>query len=254
MYTLAGVVDHANGWGVGGDSANMLDLMSRYGEETWFRLGDRDLATHLLRTQWLKEGCTLTEITRRLSARLGIQHAILPMTDAEVATVVDTVEHGELDFQTYFVKMRWQPAVRALRFAGADSARMSHDMENALRSADVILIGPSNPWLSIDPILAVPRLRALLKSREVPRVAVCPIVQGEAIKGPTAKLMAELGYEQSAKAVVDYYGDVINGFVYDKLDADVEIDHLWATTRSTVMKTEADRVRLAQEILEWIGA
>lgn len=253
MYTLAGIVDKMNGWGIAGDTTRMLEAMQRYGEAPWFRLGDQDLATHLLRTQWLQEGVTLTEVTRRLSERLHVGHCILPMTDHPLATKVLTDEYGELDFQVYFVRHHWQPSVRALRLEGIESAVMSEAVIEALSKADAILIGPSNPWLSIAPILAVPGLRDLLVSRDVPRVAVTPIIAGSAVKGPAAKLMAELGYQPSAKAVAEYYSGIINGFVLDEKDQTTEIPDLRVLIADTMMYDETDRVRLAQKILNWIG-
>lgn len=252
MYTLAGLVDKTNGWGVAGDSTNTLEALRRYGEETWFRLGDQDMATHLLRSQWLREGQSLTAITRRLTSALGVLHPILPMTDTPVATKIDTVEHGELDFQVYFVKMRWQPAVKGLRVAGIESASMTPAVQQAIAQANIILFGPSNPWLSLMPILAVPGMRQALLSRPVPRVAITPIIQGAAVKGPASKLMAELGYTPSASAVVDYYGHVINGFVYDQRDSDLTIALSHTMTMDTLMQSEADRARVARAVLDWI--
>jgi LPPG:FO 2-phospho-L-lactate transferase len=253
MYTLAGVVNKANGWGVADDTFNTLDTLRRYGVDTWFRLGDKDIATHLLRTQWWRDGVPLTEITRRLSSALGVGCRILPMTDAPVATMIDTLEYGELEFQEYFVRLRWQPTVRSLRLAGIEDAFITSEARQAIEKADIILIGPSNPWLSIMPILAVPGLKAALLAREVPRVAITPIIQGQAVKGPASKLMRELGYEVSALTVMRFYGDTINGFVYDERDADLEIVRPHARTFDTMMYSEADRAQLAREVLNWIG-
>ncbi len=251
MYTLAGVVDKAKGWGLSDDTTRMLDGLRRYGEEAWFGLGDQDVATHLLRTQALRAGETLTQVTARLSRALGVQTRVVPMTDAQVATLVDTAEYGEIEFQEYFVRYRWQPTVRAIRFAGIETASVSETVRLALERADVILIGPSNPWLSILPILSVPGMRDLLMSRTVPRIAVSPIVEGRAIKGPAAKIMAELGYTVSARTVVEFYGDLLTGFVYDKRDADLHIEELPTAMFDTVMHVEADRMLLAREIIDW---
>ncbi len=253
MYTLSGLVDKTNGWGVADDTRNMLQTMERYGEASWFGLGDKDLATHLLRTQWLREGYSLTEVIERLRTHLGIQHRILPMTDQPVATKVDTVEHGELDFQSYFVRFRWQPVVQSLRLEGIEEAALNSVLRDALAQADAILIGPSNPWLSINPILAVPGMREALLARDVPRVAITPIIGGNAVKGPAAKLMAELGYPQSAQTVADYYQPIINGFVYDERDRALQIDQLRTVMFDTLMQNESDRIRLAQAVLNWIG-
>lgn len=252
MYTLSGLVDKTNGWGIAGDTRNTLEALKRYGEDTWFGLGDQDIATHLLRTKALCEGESLTEITTRLTKKLGVSQTILPMTDAPVATMVNTVEHGELDFQTYFVRYRWQPTVTALRLAGIETATVTEAVEGAISNADIILIGPSNPWLSIDPILAVPGMRDLISSRSVPRIAVSPIVGGRALKGPADKLMQELGYEASAKTVVDYYGGLINGFVYDQIDADLDVSLPHTLVCETIMKTDEDKILLAQTVIDWI--
>jgi LPPG:FO 2-phospho-L-lactate transferase len=251
MYTLGGLVNKANGWGIEGDSFDMLAALKRYGESGWFGLGDQDMATHLLRTQALLKGDTLTVVTQKLTTALGIGHTILPMTDAQVATKLVTVEQGELDFQVYFVREHWQPTVRSIRFDGIEGAAVSLEAQHALASADVILFGPSNPWLSIAPILAVPGMRDRLLAREIPRVALSPIIGSEAVKGPAAKLMAELNYEVSARAVANYYQGVINGFVYDVLDADLQIDGPRTTTFDTIMRTDEDRVVLAGRMLEW---
>lgn len=251
MYTLSGLVDKVNGWGVAGDSTRMLEALGRYGELPWFKLGDQDVATHLLRTNELQAGERLTTITGKLNRALGVQLAVLPMSDALVSTMLDTVEYGELEFQVYFVRYRWQPTVTAIRYAGIEAANVSEEVKAAIGAADIIMIAPSNPWLSICPILSLPGMRDLLISRDIPRVAVSPIVGGKAIKGPAAKLMAELGYTVSAQTVVQVYGDVINGFVYDERDADLHVSGLDTVMFDTVMQSDADRAVLARQILEW---
>lgn len=252
MYTLAGLIDPAKGWGLADESHNMLDMMQRYGETPWFGIGDRDIATHLLRTQALHDGATLTEVTAMLAGRLGITQKLVPMTDAPVATMMDTVELGELAFQDYFVRHRWQPTVRGIRLNGIDQAMLTPAVQTALENADAILVGPSNPWLSIAPILSVPGMADLIRSRNVPRVAVTPIIQGAAVKGPAAKLMAELGYTPSAEAVAAYYGNLLNGFVYDERDAELQITDQQTTMMDTMMVTDADRAALARRVLEWV--
>ncbi|MAS33245.1 MAG: 2-phospho-L-lactate transferase [Anaerolineaceae bacterium] len=254
MYTLAGLVDPVNGWGLAGDTRNTLQALSRYGEDTWFGLGDQDIATHLLRTEGLSQGKRLTEVTQDLTARLGIPQRLLPMTDTPVATMVDTVEHGELGFQVYFVKMRWQPTVKNLRLSNIEAAAVSPEVEDALARADVILFGPSNPWLSIMPVLSVPGMREALTSRDIPRVAITPIIQGEAVKGPASKLMAELGYKQSAKSVVQYYQHIVNGFVYDIRDTDLQVEGMRGVALNTLMQSDADRASLARQVLDWISS
>lgn len=251
-YTLSDLVDKRNGWGVANDTTQMLQGLQRYGEDAWFRLGDIDLATHLLRTQRLHHGETLTAITAHLRSQLGIQHTILPMTDAEVATVVETAEYGDLEFQTYFVRHRWQPTVTGLRYTNADKAQPTQAIYDALERADAILIGPSNPWLSIAPILNVRGLREALIARDVPRVAVTPIVSGKALKGPTAKIMAELGLPTTVEAVGEFYGQVINGFVYDQCDPVLSMDGLRTVGLQTIMRTDRDKIGLAEAIVRWL--
>jgi len=253
MYTLAGVVDPVNGWGVAGDTTHTLQALGRYGAATWFRLGDQDMATHILRTDWLRGGRNLTDITQELAQRLGVCQTILPMADAPVATMVDTVEHGEIGFQEYFVMRRWQPVVRGLRLEGIESAKVTDAAAAALAAADAIIIGPSNPWLSIGPILAVPGMLDAIVKRPVPRVAITPIIRGRSVKGPASKLMAELGYEPSARTVAEYYAAVINGFVCDERDAGMEIPVPHAAIFDTMMRSNADRVALARKVLDWIN-
>jgi len=251
MYTLANRVNTANGWGVDGDTRAMLEMMRDYGEDPWFGLGDKDIATHLLRTQAWQEGQTLTQITQRLTKGLGIACTILPMTDAPVATIVDTVEQGELGFQDYFVRHRWQPTLRGLRLDGIEAATVSPEVEAALKAADTIIIGPSNPWLSINPIVSVPGMRELIEAQNVARVAVTPIVAGTAIKGPAAKIMGELRLEVTVKTVVEYYATLINGFVYDERDEDFHIDSIRKIAFDTIMDSDEKRILLAHRVLDW---
>lgn len=253
MYTLAGLANPETGWGVAGDSWQMLDMLVRYGEEGWFRLGDRDMATHLLRTHWLAQGVSLTEVTSRLARALGVQQRLLPVTDDPLATMVETVEYGTLAFQEYFVRHRWQPVVRRVWFEGAETARMTSAVAGALAGADLIVICPSNPVLSIAPILAVQGVREALQKRAGCCVAVSPFIGGRAVKGPAAKLMPELGLDISVKGLWRFYEGLIDGLVVDVADAPqmvgVEKTILQAYT---LMKTDEDKVRLAHEILDWV--
>jgi LPPG:FO 2-phospho-L-lactate transferase len=249
MYTLAGRVDKTNGWGLSGDSTHMLEALRDYGEDAWFRLGDRDMATHLLRTKLLHEGYRLTEVTRHFTRHLGIACTVLPASDQPIATIVDTYEHGELEFQAYFVKHRWQPRVRTIRYNGIESAKISPEVEWAVHSADVILFGPSNPWLSIEPILAIPGMRELLMKRSVPRAAVTPIIEGRAIKGPAAKLMGELGFEVSASSVAHFYAGVINEFIIDERDGNLQSFDSRVHMFDTIMNNDEDKIRLARQVL-----
>lgn len=250
LYTLGERVDKRQGWGVANDTTQTLDALGRLGEDTWFRLGDLDLATHLVRTSMLREGATLTDVVARLKRSLNVGHVVLPMTDDEVATVVETAEWGELAFQTYFVRHRWQPKVVQLHYRGAEVATPSAAVLGAIAEADAVVIGPSNPWLSIAPILAMDTLRAALVARDVPRVAVTPIVGGQALKGPTAKIMGELGITPSAREVALYYEDVINGFVYDKTDEPLQLRSLRTTKQQTVMRTDRDKILLAEALMK----
>lgn len=251
MYTLSGRVDRVNGWGISGDTTAALEMLREYGEPTWFRLGDKDIATHLMRTLWLRQGLSLTQITRRLTQALGIECTVLPMTDMPVATIVDTIEYGELAFQDYFVRHRWQPTVRGLRLEGIEDAAMTPEVKAALHDADLIVIGPSNPWLSIQPILSVPGMRGLLETLAVPRLAVTPIVEGRAVKGPAAKIMSEMGLDVSVRSVMEFYSSVTNGFVYDVRDNKVVIDSEWNVAFDTIMELDEHRIALAQQILDW---
>lgn len=255
MYTLAGLVNPETGWGIKDDTWNALAMLARYEAPTWFRLGDRDLATHLLRTQWLREGFPLTWVTQQLCLLLGVRQTLLPMSDAPVRTHVLT-DNGEMAFQEYFVRYAWQPCVRAIRFDGIEQAQPTQAVVSALRNADVILFGPSNPFVSLDPILTLPAMRRILSVARVPRVAISPIVAGQALKGPAAKMMRELDLEVSPVTVAAHYRDVLTGFVLDHQDA------ACATTITTqmgirtlvtdiVMRDEADRARLACEVLQF---
>jgi LPPG:FO 2-phospho-L-lactate transferase len=255
MYTLAGLANPETGWGVRDESWSMLKMMARYAGPTWFRLGDRDLATHLRRSQWLREGFPLTWITRELSKLLGVGHTLLPMTDARVRTVVHT-DQGSLPFQEYFVHRRWEPVVSSIHFEGIETAKPTQDVVFSLREGDIIILCPSNPLVSLDPILALPALRRIIAASQAPKVAVTPIIGGQALKGPAAKMMRELGLEVSPVGVARHYQDLLTGFVLDRLDEDLEVAiafDLGARTlvTDTIMKSDHDRVRLAQEVLEF---
>ena len=261
MYTLSGRANPETGWGLAGESWNFLEALGALGGEDWFRLGDRDLATHVERTRRLRAGETLSRVTADLAARLGVPSRIAPMSDDPVRTVVETPD-GDLPFQEYFVRRRCEPAVRGLRFEGAPAARMSAAFEAALADPglDAVVVCPSNPYLSIDPILAVPGARAALTGCAAPVVAVSPIVGGRAIKGPAAKIMEELGVEVSAAAVAARYRDLVDGFVLDETDralaAAIESEDaaggrapLRVAVEQTVMRTGEDRTRLAAQVL-----
>jgi LPPG:FO 2-phospho-L-lactate transferase len=224
------------------------------GGADWFRIGDRDLATHLERTRRLRTGQPLSQVVRDFCQAWNIGPAVLPMTDDTVATMVDTVEQGELAFQDYFVRQRCQPQVKGFRFDGIEQAVPAPGMLEAIRRARAVIFCPSNPWVSLDPILNIPGARQALAGKCV--VAVSPIIGGQTVKGPAAKMFAELGVEPSAAAVARHYGETLSGFVLDTLDAALadEIQSLGMRplVLPTLMKTLQDRQRLAQDVLHFV--
>ena len=253
LYTLAGLANPELGWGRRDETWTFMRTLAALGGESWFRLGDADLALHVERTRRLRSGDSLSDVVAAVAARLGIRAAIVPMSDEAVRTRVTTT-HGELAFQEYFVRERCLPTVTAVKFAGADRARPSGSARAALTDAALaaIIICPSNPYLSIDPILAVPGLRELLQAARAPVIAVTPLVSGRAIKGPAAEIMAELGLQPGAATVAAHYEGLIDGFVLDAQDAALA-PHLAAALHvtDTVMVSLADRERLASEVLEF---
>ncbi len=252
MYTLAGLSNTETGWGLRGDTFNSLEMLNRYGADAWFNLGDRDLATHIRRTQLLRSGATLSDVTLELCQRLGIEHSVVPMSDNPVQTVLETDE-GELPMQQYFVRRRAQPKVAAVRYAGAAAAKPSPGLTAALNGAKMVVICPSNPALSVGPILAVPGVRESLNAFAGPRVAVSPIVGGDAVKGPAGKIMAELGLEVSVVGVAQQYRDICDHLVIDRRDerlAPAVADAgLTPIVTNTIMESLEDKTTLAREIL-----
>ncbi|MEM7363827.1 MAG: 2-phospho-L-lactate transferase [Pseudomonadota bacterium] len=262
MYTLAEISNRAVGWGQQDETWQCLDALSDLGAESWFRLGDRDLATHLVRTEQLQSGETLSDVTTYLCQRLNIAHRLVPMSDQAVSTQVDTDE-GRLSFQHYFVRERCEPQVTGFEFEGIETARPSPGFQTALvDSADngggPIVICPSNPFVSVEPMLGLSGVRETLRDSHRPVIAVSPIVGGEALKGPAAKMMSELGIEQSAASVASYYGDLIDGFVIDTVDAElqasIEQTGIPTIVTNTVMVTLADRIQLAEDVLSFAAA
>ena len=252
IYNLAGINNPEYGWGRVGESFTTLQTISQLGGEDWFMLGDRDLALHLRRTEWLRQNISLTEVTDRLRRSLGIPSRIIPMSDQPVRTLVHTDE-GDLPFQHYFVRRRCEPMLIDLSFVGAAAARMSEAVYLALEAADAVIFCPSNPYLSIDPILSVPGIRQTLRRLAVPKVAVSPIVSGRAIKGPAAKIMQELGLMISPLTVVDRYDDVLTGFVLDQTDHEI-VDAVQVPTliTDTMMTDLASKTQLAEQILAFV--
>ncbi len=256
MYTLAGIADPVNGWGIENDSIRTLEAIARYGRDPWFRLGDGDFATHILRTEALRAGKPLSAITADLAGALGVRSRILPMTDDPIATMVKTAA-GELDFQDYFVARRQQDDVTGLRFAGIESASPAPSVVETLQSATAIVVCPSNPFVSVAPILSVPGLRGAIEASSAPKVAVSPIVGGMAIKGPAAKMLASMGHEVSPVGVARMYAGLLDGFVLDESDAGLapRIEELGmrALVTPSVMGGPEDRARLAARVLDFAG-
>jgi LPPG:FO 2-phospho-L-lactate transferase len=255
MYTLAGLENPELGWGLAGDTWAAIEALERYGEPGWFRLGDRDLATHVVRTARLRSGERLTTVCRALQRSLGVRATILPMTDEPVRTRVRT-DTGWLDFQDYFVRLRQAPDVHEVRFEGAESARPTPEVSVAIEAASAIVIAPSNPIVSIAPILAIPGMTELLASaraRGARIVAVSGIVGGKALKGPADRMLASLGHEPTALGVARGYAGLADTFVLDTVDAglapEVEALGLRAVVADTIMTDDASRARLAAEIM-----
>lgn len=249
IYLLAGKSDPVRGWGVVDESWNFMSSLSAWGAEDWFNLGDRDLAMHVLRTRALKEGVGLTAFTATIAAAAGIRASILPMTENVVSTILHTPQ-GDLEFQHYFVKHRCEPAVLGISFAGANEARALPAALAALAdpALEAIILAPSNPYLSIDPILAVPGLRDAIRNADAPVVAVSPIVGGQSVKGPTGKLMRELDLPVSNATVSAHYRDLINGLLIDSSDIDETLP-LPVAALDTLMTGAADRARVARAAL-----
>jgi LPPG:FO 2-phospho-L-lactate transferase len=251
LYTLAGVSDPERGWGRADESWNFMAALRELGGDAWFNLGDRDLAVHVERTRRLRAGETLTSIVADMARRLNVAVRIVPMTDDPVRTIVHTAQ-SELPFQEYFVRHACTPVVTGVSFAGAAAARPNPILSDALGDANLaaIVICPSNPYLSIDPILAVPGIRAALQGATVPVIAVSPIIGGKAVKGPTAKIMAELGIATTSQAIAGHYRGLIDGLVIDESDAaDVDRIGIQTDVAPTLMKSIDDKQRLAEAVL-----
>lgn len=244
MYTLAGLSDDERGWGLRDESFRTLEAMRRFGEDDWFALGDRDLATHLVRTKALSRGSTLSEVTDRLRTAVGVTAKILPMSDEPCRTMVETDSHGTLPFQQWFVKHR-TPSVSRILFDG--DPKPAPGVLAAIEAAELVVIGPSNPYVSVDPILSRPGVRSALEKRPV--IAVSPIVRGTAVKGPLADMIRSLeGEAPSAASVARHYGKLLTGFVVEHGDQD-EIEGPRVRPCDTIMGTRDGRVRLATEVL-----
>ena len=258
MYTLAGIANPDSGWGIKDESWNVIAALERLGGPAWFRLGDQDISTHLERTRLLANGKSLSEVTGHLCRRLGIKHRIVPATDDRVSTIVQT-EDGPLPFQDYFVRLQCNPVVRGFEFSGANRAAPSPVLFDALEngSIEAVILCPSNPFVSIAPILAVPHIREAIAADNLPVWVVSPIVGGSAIKGPTAKMMRELAIEPSCFSIAENYRNLATGIVIDTVDADtatqIDTTGLQVMVTDTVMTTDDDKVRLAREVLDGAG-
>jgi LPPG:FO 2-phospho-L-lactate transferase len=252
VYTLSDNVHPEQGWGLEDETFRVLEQARQLGEDMWFLLGDKDIATHLLRTRLLRGGRTLSEATEHIAQAFGVRCRLLPMTDDRVRTIVSTDE-GELSFQEYFVRRRQQDAVSALRFDGAEAARPAPGVLDAIASANAVIIAPSNPLVSIGPVLAVPGIREALAETDAPVAAVSPIVGGQALKGPADKMLASLGHEVSATGVARLYADFLDMLVLDDQDAAlvpaVEALGVRACVTDTIMRDAASKRALAEATL-----
>jgi LPPG:FO 2-phospho-L-lactate transferase len=252
VYTLSDAVHPEQGWGLADETYTVLEQAARLGEDAWFKLGDKDIATHLLRTRLLREGKTLSEATDAVARAFGLSCRLLPMSDDRVRTIV-TADGGELSFQEYFVKRRFQDAVRSVRFDGVESARAAPGVIESIAQAEAVIVAPSNPIVSIGPLLAVPGVRDALRQTKAPVVAISPIVGGQALKGPADKMLASLGYEVSAAGVAKLYADFLDVLVLDEQDAslvgEVESAGVRAVVTDTIMRDAGVRRALAETTL-----
>jgi LPPG:FO 2-phospho-L-lactate transferase len=251
-YTLAGLANPETGWGRSEESFTVLDNIATLGGPEWFHVGDKDFATHIERTFLINNGLTLSQITRQFCHNWGVEHDVRPMSDQPVRTLVNTIEYGELEFQEYFVHRRCEPTVQGFRFAGIESALPSPGTIESIKDAEAVIFCPSNPWVSIDPILSVGGIRDALRGK--PAVAVSPIIGGETIKGPAAKMYREMGIQPSANAVSDHYSGLLTGFIYDATDAG-KLEEFSIPTKSTqtIMREKEDRRNLAQFVIDFIN-
>lgn len=256
IYTLAGLADPVRGWGLKGDTFYCLQALGRLGAQTWFQLGDRDLATHVYRTERLRQGAALSEVTREVSAALGVPSCVVPMSDQPVRTQVET-RRGWLDFQTYFARRRARDAALGVRLAGVEEARPAPGVLEAINEARGVVVCPSNPIISIGPILAVPGIREALRSTRAPVAAVTPIVGGRALKGPAARMMTSMGLRPSALQVAELYRDFLDVFVLDRVDQrlapKIEALGMRVVVTNTIMTGLAEKKALARVVVQALG-
>ena len=253
LYTLSSLANPETGWGIRGDTFNALEQLGRLGSPDWFKLGDRDLATHITRTALLRSGSTLSQVSQHFADKLGVQAHLLPMCDERVETIIQTPD-GELAFQDYFVRRGCQDTVTGLRLQGIDAASIPPAVRSALARAEAVVICPSNPIVSVGPILAVPGLRDLIRDLQVPVVAVSPIIAGQAVRGPAARMLEGLGLEVSVVGVARLYADLQPTLLIDESDHELAPAVAAAGARPVVapilMQSEDDRRRLARRVLE----
>jgi LPPG:FO 2-phospho-L-lactate transferase len=251
-YTLAGIVDASKGWGYRGETFHALKRLAAFGRPNWFNLGDRDLATHIHRTAMLAEGKTLSQAADFIRTALGVKSRVLPMSDSPIPTIIDSNE-GALHFQEYLVKRRAEPVVKGIRFAGVQSALPAPGVLEVIRDAERILVCPSNPLISIGPILAVPQIRDELRAHKEKVFAVCPIVGGKSLKGPSDKMLAQLGHDATALGVAKLYADFTGTFIIDPADksqsAAISALGMKVVVLPTVMKSRAQKRKLARTLL-----
>jgi LPPG:FO 2-phospho-L-lactate transferase len=254
-YTLAGIANPSTGWGISGDTFHTFDALTHLGAPDWFRLGDVDLATHMERTRLLNQGMTLTDITQKICKNLGVIHSVLPMTDNRVSTWVETEEFGFLPFQEYFVKHRFEPKCKSFQFKGIENAEPSDRVLQSLNESDAIVICPSNPFVSIDPILALKGTREIIDRKFI--LCVSPIIGGNAVKGPLAKMFLELGYQSSPKKVIEHYQGLVDCIVLDPADEGETMLEVGSSiiihATDIFLPDKANRVRLAREILDYLN-
>jgi len=250
-YTLAGIANPSTGWGILGDTFHTFDALTHLGAPDWFKLGDIDLATHLERTRLISQGMTLTDITQQICRNLGVDHPVLPMTDDRVSTWVETEEFGFLPFQEYFVKHRFAPKCKSFQFKGIENAEPGDQVLRSLNESDAIVICPSNPFVSIDPILALKGVRKIIEQKFV--LCVSPIIGGNAVKGPLAKMFLELGNEPSPKKIIEHYQGLVNCIALDPADEIETVSEVGSSiiihATDIFLPDRANRVRLAKEIL-----
>jgi LPPG:FO 2-phospho-L-lactate transferase len=253
LYTLSGLADTRRGWGLLNDTFGALAMLGRYGRDTWFQLGDRDLGTHLFRTERLRLGDTLSAVTDAQRRALGVSARLLPMSDDPVRTIVET-QNGRRSFQEYLVRDRAREAVRAIRYSGARAARPADGVLRAIEQASLAVIAPSNPFVSIGPILAVPGIRQALRRTEAPVIAVSPLIGGRTVKGPADRMMRALGYRPRPGGLARIYGDFLDGMVIDKADqgyaARLESDGLGVAVLDTLMSSPVRSTAVARAVLE----